>query len=215
MDVSGVLQDDTDWDGRIHFAEVAKEAIEVQRESTTKVIRRVRFSRDGNRLWIVGDDGLARLRDLRDATETIELSVPSEESLRCAAFSEDGSYLVAGSRGKNVMVWQLPESGRDLRLVVLSGHSGQVNDVGLIGDDAETLRVFSASQDGTIRVWDPRFSASATGEGREIISLRRHQSDVTALDTIKDGELLMTAGSGGEVILWPADPVAGNVAENP
>ena len=43
------------------FAEVAKEAIEVQRESTTKVIRRVRFSRDGNRLWIVGDDGLARL----------------------------------------------------------------------------------------------------------------------------------------------------------
>ena len=197
------------------FADVAKEAIEVQRESTTKVIRRVRFSRDGNRLWIVGDDGLARLRDLRDATETIELSVPSEESLRCAAFSEDGSYLVAGSRGKNVMVWQLPESGRDLRLVVLSGHSGQVNDVGLIGDDAETLRVFSASQDGTIRVWDPRFSASATGEGREIISLRRHQSDVTALDTIKDGELLMTAGSGGEVILWPADPVAGNVAENP
>jgi len=45
-----------------------------------------------------------------------------------------------------------------------------------------------------------------TDRGREIISLRRHQGGVTSLDTTKDGDLLMTAGSDGAVILWPADP---------
>jgi hypothetical protein len=33
---------------------------------------------------------------------------------------------------------------------------------------------------------------------------------VTALDTTRDGDLLMTAGSDGVVILWPADPPTGN-----
>ena len=72
-----------------------------------------------------------------------------------------------------------------MELVTLSGHAGTVNDVGLIGNDAGSMRVFSASQDGTTRVWDPQFAAStANGNesvgGREIISLRRHEGDVTA-----------------------------------
>jgi len=173
-----------------------------------KPIRRVRFSKDGDQLWIVGDQGLARLQHLRNAAETIVVPVPANQSLQCAAISDDGAYIAAGTNTKNVLVWQLPQAGRQLKLVTLSGHAGQVNDVGLIGSNADTLRVFSASQDGTTRVWDPRFAASEEGEsaavGREIISLRRHQGDVTALDTTRDGDLLMTAGSDGAVILWPA-----------
>ncbi len=180
----------------------------------SKPIRRIRFSKDGDRLWIVGDQGLARLQHLRNAAETIVVPVPADQSLRCAAISDDGAYIAAGTSTKNVLVWQLPQAGRPLKLVTLSGHAGQVNDVGLIGSDTDTLRVFSASQDGTTRVWDPRFAASGAGEeaaaGREIISLRRHQGDVTALDTTRDGDLLMTAGSDGVVILWPADPPTGN-----
>ena len=185
----------------------------------SKAIRRIRFSKDGDQLWIVGDEGLARLQHLRDAAKTMVLAVPAAQSLKCAAISDDGRYVAAGTSTKNVLVWQLPKAGRQLKLVTLSGHAGQVNDVGLVGSDADTLRVFSASQDGTTRVWDPRFAASEEGEqaaaGREIISLRRHDGDVTALDTNREGDLLMTAGSDGTVILWPAQPPTVNGLEQP
>ena len=172
-------------------------------------IQRIRFSTEGDRLWIVGEKGLARLRNLREPTETITLEVPGNQNLTCAAISNDGLHLAAGSSEKNVFVWQLPQQNKDLKMVVLSGHAGVVNDVGLIGNEVETLRVFTASADGTARVWDPRFAMSGMedmpGVGREIISLRRHQGDVTALDTTENGDLLMTAGRDGTVILWPAE----------
>ena len=192
------------------FTDVADENSVKQAADGLRPIKRIRFSNDGDRLLVVGDQGLARFRHLRDASKTITLSVPEEQGLRCATISDDGAYIAAGSSAKNVLVWQLPEAGRELKLVTLSGHAGAVNDIGLIGNDSETLRVFSASQDGTTRAWDPRFASSDAsgddGRGREIISLRRHQGDVTSLDTTNGGDLLMTAGGDGTVILWPADP---------
>ncbi|OUW86657.1 MAG: hypothetical protein CBD74_02195 [Saprospirales bacterium TMED214] len=190
-----------------------------ENEAGLRPIRRIRFSKDGDQLWVVGDQGLARLQHLRDSAKTIVVEVPADQSLNCAAISDDGAYLAAGTNTKNVLVWQLPKTGRQLKLVTLSGHAGQVTDVGLVGSDADTLRVLSASQDGTTRVWDPRFAASEEGEqstgGREIISLRRHQGDVTALDTTANGDLLMTAGSDGKVILWPAERPAVNGNRQP
>ena len=172
-------------------------------------IRRIRFSKEGDRLWIVGDKGLARFRHLTEPAESITLAVPEDQNLTCAAISDDGLHLAAGSREKNAIVWKLPQLDEGLKTVVLSGHAGVVNDVGLIGEDVVTLRLFTASADSTARVWDPRFetlgSEDKLGVGREIISLRRHQGDVTALDATEDGNLLMTAGRDGTVILWPAD----------
>ncbi|MDB4749388.1 protein kinase [Rubripirellula sp.] len=200
------------------FNRVAADNVDEQTVTQTRPIQRIRFSKDGDRLWIVGDQGLARFRHLRNAAETITFQVPDSQSLRCAAISEDGAFIAAGSNAKNVLVWQLPQAGRELKLVTLSGHAGMVNDVGLIGSKVDTLRVVSASKDGTARVWDPRFTASSDegeGKGREIISLRRHDGDVTALDTTLNGDLLMTAGSDGEVVLWPADSPRENVGGNP
>ena len=97
-----------------------------------KAIRRIRFSKDGDQLWIVGDRGLARLQHLRDAAKTMVLAVPATQSLKCAAISDDGMYVTAGTSTKKVLVWQLPQAGRQLKLVTLSGHAGQVNDVGLV-----------------------------------------------------------------------------------
>lgn len=202
------------------FTGVAKENVTVQQSELPRAIRRIRFSKDGDRLWIVGDRGLARYRHLRNAAETILVKVPEQQSLRCAAISDNGDFIAAGSSAKNVLVWRLPTPGRQMELVTLSGHAGTVNDVGLIGNDAGSMRVFSASQDGTTRVWDPQFAAStANGNesvgGREIISLRRHEGDVTALDTTANGNLLMTAGGDGQVVLWPADPPTENVSGKP
>ena len=202
------------------FTGVAKEHVTEQQSELPKAVRRIRFSKDGGRLWVVGDRGLARYRHLRNAAETILVEVPEQQSLRCAAISDDGKFIAAGSSAKNVLVWRLPTPDRQMKLVTLSGHAGTVNDVGLIGNDAGNMRVFSASQDGTTRVWDPQFAASTAdgdeyGRGREIMSLRRHEGDVTALDTTANGDLLMTAGGDGQVVLWPADPTTEDMSGNP
>ena len=190
---------------------IAEQQLEQQQSEQPRAVCRIRFSKDGDRLWIVGVQGLACLRHLRNAAETIVVEVPEKQTLKCAAISDNGGFIAAGSSAKNVLVWRLPLPGEQMELVTLSGHAGAVNDVGLVGKDLRTLRVFSASQDGTTRVWDPRFAASPVQgkgavRGREVISLRQHDGDVMALDTTLNGDLLMTAGSDGQVVLWPADP---------
>ncbi len=81
-----------------------------------------------------------------------------------------------------------------------------------------TLRLFTASLDRSIRVWDPHLTHQHVGDGdvstpqkipagRELLELIKHRDGVTAIDFNPDTTLMMTAGRDGNVILWPAcDP---------
>jgi WD40 repeat protein len=186
------------------------------RNESRPIIRRVRFSPQGDRLFVVGDNGLARLRDLNQPAASISLDVPEAGDFTCAAFSKDGSCIAAGGTDKMVRIWQLPGPGRQpTPPIVLAGHADTINDVALLGESASELRVMSASSDDSARVWDPRLGDQHEHgnqlDGREVISLR-HIGDVTAIDVTKDGQLLMTGGIDGTVILWPAaPPSAGNL----
>lgn len=186
-------------------------------DARSRVIRRVRFSNDGRQLLFVGDDGLAQIIHRFDPEKFTQLVVPGNENLRCAALSDDGLHVAAGSVEKHVVIWRLPDAETKPATVVLDGHAGVINDLKLLGTDINTLRVLTASSDDTARVWDPRIDVrdddgNPVG-GREIISLRRHRGDVTAIDATKDGNLLLTAGRDGNVILWPAEPPRPNLFE--
>jgi WD40 repeat protein len=43
---------------------------------------------------------------------------------------------------------------------------------------------------------------------REILMLRGHAFGVTGIDVDPDHQTVVTSGTDGQVILWPADPVA-------
>jgi WD40 repeat protein len=88
-------------------------------------------------------------------------------------------------------------------MILLQGHADQIEDIQFLGNPAEPLRVLTGSRDKSARIWDPRFE-SGTGQGREILSLRRHTLGITAVDVTDDGKLLMTGSRDGSVILWPA-----------
>jgi hypothetical protein len=178
------------------------------------IIRRLRFSPQADQLLVVGDSGLAELWDLRGEPRlSASFAVDATSDLGCAAFSADGKYAAAGGRDRLVRIWELGKPGAVP--IVLSGHGETVNDVVFLGSteqdsSAGSLRVMTASSDDTAKVWDPRIGASDE-EGqhpgsREIVTLERHQGDVTAVDVNGDGKLLMTAGKDGAVILWPAEP---------
>ena len=65
-------------------------------------------------------------------------------------------------------------------------------------------RLASASDDGTVRLWDP-------ATGAELAALTGHTGQVTAVAFSPDGRRLASAGWDGTVRLW--DPATG--AERP
>ena len=66
------------------------------------------------------------------------------------AFSADGQRLVAGRTGNNnVLVWEL--GSRPRLIASLKGHSSEVSSVTFVGS---TATIWSASVDGSVRIWD-------------------------------------------------------------
>ena len=192
----------------------------------------VRYSSDGKRLLLGGDAGAARILSLNDTGlgaldvknpsstksdqntkafgKVLRLDIDdSETNFLCGAFSSDGTHVALGGDDDLARVWtveklnQTPSSA-----VIMKGHADAVNDIKISGDLESGYRVFTASADDSVKVWDPRkIEGSDSNQGREILSLQKHRSDVTAIDMSDDGRLMMTAGSEGQVILWPAQPV--------
>lgn len=185
------------------FKQLGQYAITGQEQT----IRRVRFSplNGDNRLLVVGDEGTARVWHLGDTKKPVAiLDQQDAGNFLCGDFSDDGECISVGSDDHKVRVWQ---SLRD-KPFVMKGHADAINDLHMRGN-TEDLRIMTASADDTARIWDPRTSPRPAGikhpGGRELLSLRRHQGDVTAVDTTSDGRLTLTAGRDGAVILWPAE----------
>lgn len=78
----------------------------------------------------------------------IYLRIPFDEAeILSAAFSAGGKYLAFGAAGL-VKVWNLDDNKEAMSL---KAHTGTVSAVGFTDDE---LSVFSASDDGTIKIWD-------------------------------------------------------------
>ncbi|TWU55736.1 protein kinase domain-containing protein [Rubripirellula reticaptiva] len=171
-------------------------------------IRRVAFSLDAKRLIAVGDRGHVAIWEMGKKEPRWTFDSPKVGDFVSAAFSSDGDCVATGSTDHQARVWMLGDDHDLGQPVVLNGHADVIRDVGVIGS-GQTLRVLTASDDDSARVWDPRLgSLDADGEreqGREIVSLRRHSGDVTSVDASRNGQLLMTSGDDGKVILWPAE----------
>lgn len=110
---------------------------------------------------------------------------------RCLAFSPNGTQLaVANARAVYLL------STADLTVaVVLAGHKGQINAVAFTPDGR---RLFSASHDGAVRVWDP-------AAGRLVKALDWKVGPVTALAVAPDGLTAAAAGKSGQVVVWDLD----------
>lgn len=64
-------------------------------------------------------------------------------------------------------------------------------------------RAITGSRDGTAKLWELKEEAGKTDAG-ELLTLKGHSRDVTAVACSKDGQNILSGSLDGTMILWPA-----------
>jgi WD40 repeat protein len=149
------------------------------------------FSPDGTILATAGADGVGRVWNVANSRLRVAL-IGHTHYVVGIAFSTDSKYVVTASRDRTARVWDV---GGDLR-ALLAGDSDTVTAASFSPGRRQPLRVLTASDDGSARLWDPQTQPHLRKVKKEPGALLRTFS--------LDHGLLLVAGPGREVRLLRA-----------
>jgi WD40 repeat protein len=147
------------------------------------------FTPDGTHVIAWGGGGPVQIWRLKDGR--LVHTFPHEYLTRSVAVSPDSRQLViAGSR---LVIYELP-TGRPVR--VLEG--GDDNGATAVAFSPDGTLVLSATQHGTIRLWDAKTGAVV----RQLIGKGRNYVYVHAVAFLGDGKLAASGDSEGLIRIW-------------
>ncbi len=166
------------WDNTLRVWDV-QTGQEVQKfEGHEDSVVDVQFNSDGTRIVSASNDGTARVWDAATGQELARREAGTQP-LTTARFSEDGALLVTAGMDRTAKLWS---ADGDLTLTI--------NDTGNVVADAfispDNRRLFTASSDGKVRVWD-------LSDGELLISCAIHDGDVHALKFTDDHAAVLSA----------------------
>lgn len=179
-------EDNTIQLSRVDGSEVIRVGEHFATPSTFSGVFSVAFSPDGIRLASGGADRTARIWNLAERRLEHAL-IGHKDEVRSVAFSpSDGQLLAAGGRDQSVRVWDAA-TGR-LRSV-LKGHDSVVR---FVAFSCNGERLYSASHDGTVRVWERRrlvdpdllwcngliADVAVSGDGRTVAAIESTSSNI-------------------------------------
>jgi WD40 repeat protein len=151
------------------------------RSLTSEVpVRSVDLDPTGERILVVGDDGVARVLDPADGEPLLVIRSPGD-GFTIAGFSPDGSLVATGDSGGLAAIWDA-RTGELLQ--ELEGHTEAVTNVAF---SSAGRRLVTTSLDGDGRIWD-------ASTGAQLQLLRGHYGPVFDAMFSPDGRWVVTAG---------------------
>lgn len=158
------------------------------------------FGADGRSLISAGEDGTARVWDLREQREVARFVTPEYEVL-CVALSPTASLAASGGSDGLVHLWE-SSTGREVR--VLRGFHSAVWSVAFSPDGS---RLAVGSQDRVARVFDVE-------RGDELVQLRGHTGTVMRVVWSDDGRYLATGAYDLRVFIWDGGAAASKLGRD-
>ena len=172
----------------------------------TAGIRQARYSADGRLVVTASDDRTARIWDVA-SRRTLQTLKGHKWAVLDAAFNSDGTKVVTGSEDNRANLYDV-ETGE--LILALEGHAAAVTSVAFSPDGS---RILTGSRDHSVKLWDAQSGTdrrehivklSDVPKGKEILTLRGHDQEVTSVAFSPDGRSALSASRDGTAILWLA-----------
>jgi WD40 repeat protein len=131
-------------------------------------------------------------------------------SIFCVALSPDGKLLAMGDYASEIHLWQLADRQK---LFTCKGHTRPVWGLAFSPDGG---RLYSSSDDETVRVWDTSTPLSAgVSNGRLLQTFTGHTGMIRGLALSPDGALLATPSYDQTVKVWQVSGNPSSVNRDP
>lgn len=214
------------WSGRLVSVNVSDGKMVRKYEEHRETITSLGFSPEGDYLASGSADDRMVIWDLKEAESLFEMHQGNEYDVTTLAFSPDGETIATGDGENQIKLWDanLGEAMRTLkghrepvsRLVydqkgrlisagwdkeiriwedeksqVMKGHTSEITDLKVVGE-----RLFSASEDGTVRVWNLVTCKETTA--------LKAGGNLRCLEVLAEGRLVL-AGTKGKIVGWRLD----------
>jgi len=179
------------YDGTVRVWRTGSDESPTVLQGGQAVVLRVAVSADGRRAAALAEDWVIRVWDT--GSGRLLLTKPSNPNALGVALSPDG-LLVSGSGPEgSVHLWRVDEPTQPM---VLRGHQHSVRRTAFSPDGG---RLVSASDDGTLRIWDTRTGAQqrVLGAGEDRI--------MWSVEFSRDGTGIVAGAQDGTVLLWAAN----------
>lgn len=173
-----------------HLWRLGSEAPMAALRGHTDSVSSVGFSADGSYLATGGLDGAVRVW-AADGSLVVLLEGPTQ-GINWVCWHARGHVLLAGSEDATAWMWKVPEGSV---MQIFSAHSASVSYGGFANGGRS---VITASEDGTIRLWNPRAGtvehcthASPPHEPEAVTCLAPHPSQAVYIFGVESGAVKM------------------------